>query len=78
MELELFLLLLAVVPEVWGYPSGLVTESCSDLRPSHSRLNAQTGSAPFTVTMDQNSYALGVEVKGTSLSNVGMFDRSCI
>ncbi|XP_013885723.1 putative ferric-chelate reductase 1 [Austrofundulus limnaeus] len=61
MELQLFLLIL-VVPGVWGYASGLVTGSCSNLQPSHG-LNSQTGSAPYTVTTDQNSYALGGEVK---------------
>lgn len=60
----LLLLLLRVAPVVQSYSSGLVTESCADLRPRHSSVSPQTGRAPFTITTDRSSYRLGEEVTG--------------
>nr|XP_015830017.2 putative ferric-chelate reductase 1 [Nothobranchius furzeri] len=55
------LLLVCAVSRVWGYPSGKVTGSCSDLTPQHSRL-ARTTQSPYTVTTDKSSYGLGEQV----------------
>uniref|UniRef100_A0A8C6MBT6 Reelin domain-containing protein n=1 Tax=Nothobranchius furzeri TaxID=105023 RepID=A0A8C6MBT6_NOTFU len=57
------LLLVCAVSRVWGYPSGKVTGSCSDLTPQHSRL-ARTTQSPYTVTTDKSSYGLGEQVTG--------------
>ncbi|XP_017269548.1 putative ferric-chelate reductase 1 isoform X2 [Kryptolebias marmoratus] len=64
MELKV-LLLIFVVPVVWGYKSGLVTESCVDMKPHHGGQSPQTGPAPFTVTTEQNNYTQGDEIKVT-------------
>ncbi|XP_044196405.1 putative ferric-chelate reductase 1 [Thunnus albacares] len=56
------LLLLCFAPVVHCYSSGLVTESCADLRPYHNGLSPQTGPAPFTIMTDRNSYRLGEEI----------------
>ncbi|XP_067435009.1 putative ferric-chelate reductase 1 [Thunnus thynnus] len=58
------LLLLCFAPVVHCYSSGLVTESCADLRPYHNGLSPQTGPAPFTIMTDRNSYRLGEEITG--------------
>ncbi|XP_030599625.1 putative ferric-chelate reductase 1 [Archocentrus centrarchus] len=57
------LLLVCTGPLVRGYPSGLVTDSCGDMRPSHSGASPQTAPSPFTVTTGQRSYNLGEDVK---------------
>ncbi|KAF6718256.1 putative ferric-chelate reductase 1 [Oryzias melastigma] len=55
------LVLLAMVPAVWSYPSGAVTSSCSDLTPQH-RGSSQTGASPYTVTTSTRSYTAGQSV----------------
>lgn len=58
------LLLVCVAPVVQGYGSGLVTDSCQDMRPHHSGLSPQTKAPAFTVTTDRSSYSLREQVKG--------------
>eukprot|EP00064_Thunnus_orientalis_P001808 superscaffoldBa00000124_g1811 len=50
------------IPRAAHLISGLVTESCADLRPYHNGLSPQTGPAPFTIMTDRNSYRLGEEI----------------
>ncbi|XP_030580571.1 putative ferric-chelate reductase 1 [Archocentrus centrarchus] len=57
------LLLVCTGPLVRGFPSGLVTDSCGDMRPRHSGATPQTAPSPFTVTTGQRSYSLGEDVK---------------
>ncbi|XP_059183387.1 putative ferric-chelate reductase 1 [Centropristis striata] len=57
------LLLVCVAPVVRCYSSGLVVDSCEDMRPHHSGQSPQTGAAPFSVTVDHSSYRPGDQVK---------------
>uniref|UniRef100_A0A3Q0RYV6 DOMON domain-containing protein n=1 Tax=Amphilophus citrinellus TaxID=61819 RepID=A0A3Q0RYV6_AMPCI len=53
------LLLVCTGSLVRGYPSGLVTDSCGDMQPSHSGASPQTAPSPFTVTTGQRIELLG-------------------
>uniref|UniRef100_A0A3Q0RBW1 Uncharacterized protein n=1 Tax=Amphilophus citrinellus TaxID=61819 RepID=A0A3Q0RBW1_AMPCI len=53
------LLLVCTGPLVRGFPSGLVTDSCGDMRPRHSGATPQTAPSPFTVTTGQKIELLG-------------------
>uniref|UniRef100_A0A3Q3GPR4 Putative ferric-chelate reductase 1 n=1 Tax=Labrus bergylta TaxID=56723 RepID=A0A3Q3GPR4_9LABR len=59
------LLLVLVAPVVYCYSSGLVMDSCKDMRPHHSGVSPQTDPAPFNVTTDNNKYTLGEVVTVT-------------
>ncbi|XP_051796391.1 putative ferric-chelate reductase 1 [Acanthochromis polyacanthus] len=62
MDLVLLLLLVFVPPAVQCYSSGVVLDSCEDMKPRHSGLSPQTGLSPFTVTTEHSSYRPGEEV----------------
>ncbi|XP_019220588.1 putative ferric-chelate reductase 1 [Oreochromis niloticus] len=59
----LVLLLLCTAPLIRGYRSGLVIDSCEDMKSHYSGLSAQTAPPPFTVTTEQRRYRLGEDVK---------------
>ncbi|XP_023155754.2 putative ferric-chelate reductase 1 [Amphiprion ocellaris] len=62
--MDLVLLLLVFVPPVVQcYSSGVVLDSCEDMKPRHSGLSPQTGPPPFTVTTEHSSYRPGEEVR---------------
>ncbi|XP_069581805.1 putative ferric-chelate reductase 1 [Brachyistius frenatus] len=57
------LLLLSVCPVIRCFSSGLVMDSCEDMRPRHSGQTPQTGPSPFTVTTERSSFTPGDRVK---------------
>uniref|UniRef100_I3JPK3 Putative ferric-chelate reductase 1 n=1 Tax=Oreochromis niloticus TaxID=8128 RepID=I3JPK3_ORENI len=59
----LVLLLLCTAPLIRGYRSGLVIDSCEDMKFHYSGLSAQTAPSPFIVTTEQRRYRLGEDVK---------------
>ncbi|XP_067342901.1 putative ferric-chelate reductase 1 isoform X2 [Channa argus] len=58
------LLLLCVAPVVWCFPSGQVTASCDTMIPQH-LANAQSGTAPYSISLDRSTYNVGDQVKVT-------------
>ncbi|XP_028289017.1 putative ferric-chelate reductase 1 isoform X2 [Parambassis ranga] len=63
MDLVVVLLLLCGAPVVRGYGSGLVMDSCEDMRPRHGQNSPQTGSSPFTIITEKSTYSAGEDVK---------------
>ncbi|KAL3980183.1 ubiquitin carboxyl-terminal hydrolase 36/42 [Sarotherodon galilaeus] len=59
----LVLLLLCTAPLIRGYRSGLVIDSCEDMKSHYSGLSPQTVPSPFTVTTGQRRYRFGEDVK---------------
>ncbi|XP_063340999.1 putative ferric-chelate reductase 1 [Pelmatolapia mariae] len=59
----LVLLLLCTAPLIRGYSSGLVIDSCEELKSHQSGLSPQTAPSPFIVTTEQRRYRLGEDVK---------------
>ncbi|KAK6484194.1 putative ferric-chelate reductase 1 [Huso huso] len=60
-----FLLISCNFMGVSGYPSGLVTDSCSSMTPQHGGTNAQTSAAPFSVTASKATYSPGDQITVT-------------
>lgn len=60
----LVLLLLCTAPLIRGYSSGLVIDSCEELKSHQSGLSPQTAPSPFIVSTEQRRYRLGDDVKG--------------
>ncbi|XP_062848356.1 putative ferric-chelate reductase 1 [Trichomycterus rosablanca] len=65
-----YLLLLLCVGVCDSYPNGKVEASCGDMVPSHG-VNAQTSTAPYTVTADKSSYMYGDTITVTLSANSG-------
>ncbi|XP_055364628.1 putative ferric-chelate reductase 1 [Betta splendens] len=59
--LVVLLLLVRFPPAVWCYSSGQVTASCDSMAPNHG-VRAQTGPAPYSVTLNSSSFSLGEQV----------------
>ncbi|XP_076743702.1 putative ferric-chelate reductase 1 [Maylandia zebra] len=59
----LVLLLLCSAPLIRGHSSGLVIDSCEELKSHQSGLSPQTAPSPFIVTTEQRRYRVGEDVK---------------
>ncbi|XP_053493075.1 putative ferric-chelate reductase 1 isoform X2 [Ictalurus furcatus] len=68
----LYLVLLGCVWVCESYPSGLVTSSCDNMLPSHGN-NAQTSTAPYSVTASSTSYKEGDTITVTLSATSGSF-----
>ncbi|XP_033883482.3 putative ferric-chelate reductase 1 [Acipenser ruthenus] len=68
-----FLLISCNFMGVSGYPSGLVTDSCSSMTPQHGGTNAQTSAAPFSVTASKATYSPGDQITVTLQAKSGTF-----
>ncbi|KAM4022441.1 putative ferric-chelate reductase 1 [Anomaloglossus baeobatrachus] len=60
---------------VFGYPYGLISESCDTMLPTHGNNGPQSSVAPFTITVSNTTFAPGdiITVTIQSQSNANLF-----